>query len=138
MNGVLPGARVSFERRRRVARGVGRRGQVDFGEQLTRDRDGDAAALGQLPGYLLDAAPEHACESAHGALGDRDVRQTVDIEVQHTLGLIALAAMQRADQRERSHVDPNHDSFALNLASTPAQTTINPLGLVGGWANSVG
>jgi prepilin-type processing-associated H-X9-DG protein len=38
---------------------------------------------------------------------------------------------------ERSHFDPNHDSFAANL-TPPSGQFLNPLGQVGWWANSGG
>lgn len=38
---------------------------------------------------------------------------------------------------ERSHVDPNHDSFANNL-SAPSGQFLNPMSNVGWWANSGG
>src|SRR5262245_50569057 len=38
---------------------------------------------------------------------------------------------------ERSHRDPNHDSFAANLAA-PSGQFLNPMGLIGWWGNSGG
>jgi prepilin-type processing-associated H-X9-DG protein len=38
---------------------------------------------------------------------------------------------------ERSHFDPNHDSFAANLPSSSGQY-LNPMGKIGWWANSGG
>jgi prepilin-type processing-associated H-X9-DG protein len=38
---------------------------------------------------------------------------------------------------ERSHFDPNHDSFAANL-SPPSGQYLNPMGKIGWWANSGG
>jgi prepilin-type N-terminal cleavage/methylation domain-containing protein/prepilin-type processing-associated H-X9-DG protein len=38
---------------------------------------------------------------------------------------------------ERSHFDPNHDSFAANI-TTPAGQFLNPMGAIGWWAPSAG
>jgi prepilin-type N-terminal cleavage/methylation domain-containing protein/prepilin-type processing-associated H-X9-DG protein len=39
---------------------------------------------------------------------------------------------------ERSHLDPNQDSFAANLTVPPSATSINPMGEIGWWASSAG
>jgi prepilin-type N-terminal cleavage/methylation domain-containing protein/prepilin-type processing-associated H-X9-DG protein len=39
---------------------------------------------------------------------------------------------------ERSHLDPNHDTFAANLAAPSSGPSISPMGQVGGWGVSGG
>jgi hypothetical protein len=67
--------------------------------------EGDAPALGELGGHALQARADDARETADGALRDRQVRQAVDVQVQHPPGLLGVGAVERADQREGRKVD---------------------------------
>ncbi len=90
--------------RERTCIGCFRRAQVDGREQRTRVGQRDRAALRQLTGHRLDTAADHAREAAYGALGDRQVGESVDVQVEHAPGLAFGAIVQRADQGEGGQV----------------------------------
>jgi hypothetical protein len=64
----------------------------------------ERARLGELDGERLDAAAGGAREEAGGALGDREVREAADREVEHVL-VGPAGAVERADHREGREVD---------------------------------
>ena len=92
---------------RQLRRRLGRRlqGQIGRGDQLAGFDERDRAALGELARHRLDAAADDAGEAAQRPLGDRHVRQPVDVQVQHAARVLGVGAVERADQRERGEVD---------------------------------
>ena len=82
-----------------------RGGQVAFEQPGARVGERDAAALGQLDCHALEPAAHDAREAADGALGDRQVGEAVDVQVQDAAGLLLFVAVERADQREGGEVD---------------------------------
>ena len=56
-------------------------------------------------GHALEAAADDAGEAAHLALGDREVREPVDVQVQDASVLLGFVAVEGADQGEGREVD---------------------------------
>src|SRR5205823_982467 len=52
-----------------------------------------------------EPAADDPGETADGPLGDREVRQAVDVQVQHPVDL-GVVTVERTDQGERGQIDP--------------------------------
>ena len=80
--------------------------EVDRGEQLSRLRQRDPATLCDLARHSLQPAADDAGEAAHMSLGDREVRKSVDVQVEHPRGALGVGAVEGADEGKRREVDP--------------------------------
>ena len=102
--------------------GSGGFGEVGGEQQRPCLRGADLALGGELGRHRLEAATDDAGEAAHGPLGDREVGEAVDVQVQDAGNLLALLSLggsvgfgrvQGADQRECGQIDPNRDQARL-------------------------